>query len=104
MYILIFIIFCFALALGATQEEYDVITSPNQNYNIVCVEYDEGALGGSIEINLVKINTNKKDTNVRTLYKGRWGERPSIAWIDNNIIMINNRVMNVFKDKTWDNY
>ena len=77
------------------------IMSPNREYTIILKEIDAGATGGAV-IALVKENNSfigleKKEKRINQ-YQGRWGERPNISWVDNGIVSINGKTINIYKD------
>lgn len=38
-----------------------------------------------------------------TLYHDNWGEKPEIKWVDNNIVNIDGKDMNIHTSSTWEN-
>lgn len=77
--------------------------SPNDMYRVVTIDSDQGALGGDTYIKLEGIYFGIIKRDVRNLYHGRWGEKPQVIWVDNNIINIDGRDMNIHTSKTWEN-
>lgn len=77
------------------------ITSPNREYTIMIKEIDSGATGGAVSA-FVKENNSfigiEKKERIINQYHGRWGERPNILWVDNEIISINGKKVNIHKD------
>lgn len=76
--------------------------SPNKAYKTVTVDNDQGALGGNTLVNLEKIYFGTIKRPVKTLYYGRWGEKPKVLWLDKNIVSINGREMNISTSEAWD--
>ena len=70
------------------------VKSPDENYAIEIITYDEGALGGSTKV-LVK-GTDKIFLGIGTLKQrnhaiehGRWAEKYEIIWTDNETFILN---------------
>lgn len=72
-------------------------------YRVVTIDSDQGALGGDTYIELEEIYFGIMKRDVKNLYHGRWGEKPLVRWVDNNIINIDGRDMNIHTSKTWEN-
>ena len=77
------------------------ITSPNREYTIILKEIDAGATGGAV-FALVKENNSfigveKKERRINQ-YQDTWGARPNISWVDNEIVSINGKEINIYKD------
>jgi hypothetical protein len=77
------------------------VTSPNREYTIIIKEIDVGATGGAVIASMKEndsfIGVEKKERRINQ-YHGRWGERPNIMWVDNEIISINGKKVNINKD------
>lgn len=76
--------------------------SPNKAYRTVTVDNDQGALGGNTLVNLEKIYFGAVKRPVKTLYYGRWGEKPKVIWLDKNIVSIRGREMDIRTSEAWD--
>lgn len=76
--------------------------SPNDIYRVVVIDSDQGALGGDTYIKLEAIYFGIIKRDIKTLYHGRWGEKPKVIWVDNNIVNIDGRDMNIHTSKIWD--
>lgn len=77
------------------------IISPNREYTIMIKEIDAGATGGAVRAFLKENNSFigiEKQERIINQYQGRWGERPSISWADNEIISINGKTINIHRD------
>ena len=77
--------------------------SPNGVYRIVAIDSDHGALGGDTYVDLEKIYFGIFKSNIKTLYHGHWGEKPEIKWVDNSIVKIDGKDMNIHSSSTWEN-
>lgn len=76
--------------------------SPNKAHRTVTVDNNQGALGGNTLVNLEKIYFGAIKRPVKTLYYGRWGEKPKVLWLDENIVSIKGREMDIRTSKAWD--
>lgn len=78
------------------------LPSPNNKYELLVVDSDQGALGGEtfVELNRVYFGLYKK--HCRDIYVGPWGDLPFVKWLDNETASLNGRRVNVFKDPIWD--
>lgn len=76
--------------------------SPNKTYRTVTIDNDQGALGGNTFVDLEKIYFGTIKRSVKTLYYGRWGEKPKVLWLDENIVSIKGREMDIRTSKAWD--
>lgn len=87
--------FFFSGAVKITEQEYP---SPNNGYIMIFRESDQGALGGDIRIvvhrNAAIIN---RFSDIKEIYKGRWGERPNMFWLDNETILINGKRIDILE-------
>jgi len=77
--------------------------SSNKIYRVVTIDSDQGALGGDTYVDLEKIYFGVIKRDLKTLYAGKWGEKPKVRWIDNNTVNINDRNMNIQTSDTWKN-
>lgn len=77
--------------------------SPNGVYKVVTIDSDQGGLGGDTYIQLEGMYSGILKKHIKTLYHGHWGEKPKITWVDNNIVNIDGRDINIHVDKTWEN-
>ncbi len=77
------------------------IYSPNNTYSAVAISLDEGALGGN---NVVYVRNIQKDINLlignlnsqrQQIWIGDWGDVPTLEWIDDNNLLINNKEYDV---------
>lgn len=75
--------------------------SPNNTYSAVAISLDEGALGGD---NVVYVRNIQKDINLlignlnsqrQRIWIGDWGDMPTLEWVDDNNLLINNKEYNV---------
>ncbi len=93
----IYLLFCsFSLfsawfvAVEVTRE----IASPDKNYTVFIIEYDEGALGGSTKVCLRKVSDDvfvgmgTFVTKSHALKHGRWAQEYEICWKDNETLII----------------
>jgi uncharacterized membrane protein YtjA (UPF0391 family) len=76
--------------------------SPNKVYKTVTIDNDQGALGGNTYIQLERTYFGIAKRHIKTLYLGRWGEKPKIIWIDKSIVSINGREVDIYTSETWD--
>ncbi|WP_055666077.1 DUF5412 family protein [Desnuesiella massiliensis] len=76
--------------------------SSNKAYRTVTVDNDQGALGGNTLVDLEKIYFGTIKRPVKTLYYGRWGEKPKVLWLDENIVSIKGREMDIRTSEAWD--
>ena len=76
--------------------------SPNKAYRTVTVDNDQGALGGNTYVDLEKIYFGIVKRPLKTLYYGRWGEKPKVLWLDENIVSIKGREMDIRTSEAWD--
>lgn len=73
----------------------ETYTSPEGSYRIEVIDVDQGALGGSTVVRLhyekplVHLGLVKVIREPKGLYTGRWQERVSISWTDENTVVIN---------------
>ena len=105
IYLTFIVIGLFGLSFGefGTNTIVDQQYSPNEMYRIVTVDSDQGALGGDTYVELQKIYFGIIKKNIETLYHGHWGEKPKLIWVDNNMVRIDGRDMNIHTSKTWEN-
>lgn len=75
--------------------------SPNGIYSAVTIDSDQGALGGDTYIKLERIYYGILKKDIKTLYQGHWGEKPTVIWSDKNTVNINGRDMNIYTNKEW---
>lgn len=107
--ILIYVIFILFGIIGLCIGEFGANkivgqqTSPNYTYRVVVIDSDQGALGGDTYIKLEEIYFEIMKRDIKTLYHGGWGEKPKAIWVDNNIVNIDGRDMNIHTSKKWEN-
>lgn len=77
--------------------------SSNEKYRAVIIDSDQGALGGDTYVYLEEIYFGIIKRDVKTLYHGQWGEKPNVIWVNNNIVNIDGRNMNIHVCRTWEN-
>lgn len=77
--------------------------SPDKMYKAVTIDSDQGALGGDTYVKLEGIYFEIFKRNIKTLYHGHWGEKPKVIWVNNDIININGRDMNIYTSEKWEN-
>lgn len=77
--------------------------SPDNMYRVVTIDSDQGALGGDTIVNLEGIYFGIIKKDIKTLYHGQWGEKPNVIWVNNNIVNIDGRNMNIHVCRTWEN-
>lgn len=75
--------------------------SPNGVFRAVTIDSDQGALGGDTYVKSEAIFFHTVKWHIKTLYKGSCGEKPEIQWVDNSIVRINGRDMNIFFSSAW---
>lgn len=96
---MVFISIIFA-GFGASDILQD-INSPNNTYSAVIISLDGGALGGDT---LVYVRNIQKDVSLligklkferKEIWYGDWGDVPTLEWVDDNNLLINNRKYDV---------
>lgn len=75
--------------------------SPNGRHELVVLENDEGALGGSTTV-YTKLNVMYIFDWKRMMYVGKWGDRPVVYWIDDSHVSIDSHKMNVYEMNNRD--
>ncbi|MDP4144112.1 MAG: DUF5412 family protein [Bacillota bacterium] len=75
--------------------------SPNGIYCAVTIDSNQGALGGDTYIELERIYYGILKKDIKTLYQGNWGEKPTVIWFNKNTVNINGRDMNIYTSKEW---
>lgn len=96
-------IFFISLIFGDFGESNIVqdIHSPNNTYSAVAISLDEGALGGD---NVVYVRNIQKDISLlignlnsqrQQIWIGDWGDVPTLEWVDDNNLLINNKEYDV---------
>ncbi|MNN21010.1 hypothetical protein D3C81_1343160 [compost metagenome] len=70
--------------------------SPNGRHELIVLENDQGALGGSTTV-YTRLNIMYIFKWQRIIYVGRWGDRPEAYWIDDSHVTINSQKINVFE-------
>lgn len=70
--------------------------SPNGRHELILLENDQGALGGSTTVS-AKLNVLYIFEWNRIMYVGRWGDRPVVYWIDDSHVSIDSQKMNVYE-------
>jgi len=107
--ILIYLIFIILGILGLSIGKFGSVTvidqqySPDKIHKLVTIDSDMGALGGDTYIKLEGIYFEIFKSDIKTLYHGHVGEKPKVIWINNDIININGRDMNIHTSATWEN-
>lgn len=77
--------------------------SPDKIYKAITIDSDQGALGGDTYVDLERVYFGIIKKDIKTLYHGQWGEKPKVIWVDNNIVNINGRDINIHTSETWQN-
>lgn len=77
------------------------IESPNKDYKLNAYLIDGGSLSGdSIRVELENINTNK----IINIYWGYPYSNVNMEWINNDVVLINDKKLNVHRDTyNWRN-
>ncbi len=96
MYVAVCLLFCLTISIRfGFVRTYTLYTeiSPNEKQVASVIMHDEGALGGSIEVQYEKLYGGiiKKS---KTIYRGGLNE-PEIKWIGNNKIKIDEMIINI---------
>ena len=106
--ILIYLIFIIVGTIGLCLGPFgayiiiDQQVSPNNRYRVVTIDSDIGALGGDTYIKSEEIYIGVIKRDMKTLYHGRWGEKPKVIWVDNNIVNIDGKDMNIRTSEPWE--
>ena len=89
----------FGLCLGpfGSNTVIDRQSSPNGIYQTVTIDHDQGALGGSTIINLER-HYYGIAKRTRKIYSTGWGAKPTVVWVNNEIVSIDGKKMNIQKD------
>lgn len=77
----------------------DQKVSPNNMYRVVTIDSDLGALGGDTCVKSEELYFGIIKRDMKTLYHGRWGEKPKVIWVDDNIVNIDGKDMNIHTSK-----
>lgn len=80
----------------------ETIDSPDGNYQLISVDVDLGATGGSTSVEIKRNYKGIAKWHYKSLYVGPWGEQPIIKWINCRTVYINGKSMDIFNDETWD--
>ncbi len=104
IYWLLIIIGIFGICLSdfGAKNIIDQKYSPNGIYRTVTIDVDQGALGGDTIINLERLYFGIMKKDIKILYRGHWGEKPTVIWLDNKSVRINQKDFNIYTSKTWD--
>jgi hypothetical protein len=92
------LVFVFSDMVQITYHEFP---APNNEYKIIVIESDQGALGGGINIVIEKngaiVNRLLPDAR-KEIFRGRWKERPNVLWLDNETILMNGQRIKIHEN------
>lgn len=74
--------------------------SNNGKYTVEICYTDQGALGVDLSANLYRVYSNTLRTHERRLYTGK--EAIAISWIDNNHVKINESIIDIDSNETYN--
>ena len=102
------IMFYLALLLGylllgddCAKEQLEIVKSPNGKYKIVTYRVNCGA---TVDFSVIG-ELCTKDNNCKEIYDCYHESESNVYWINNKTVSINNKVLNIHKDKyDWRNY
>ncbi|MBQ9991540.1 MAG: hypothetical protein IJP31_11485 [Lachnospiraceae bacterium] len=96
----VLLVMVFLIFVGAMGEEKvtQIIPSPDGSYRVEMISYNEGALGGSVEVRLVEVTNLKRLSEVgekprgkgETIARGNWGddERMTVIWTEDTLFQL----------------
>lgn len=108
MYLLIGVFFFYGNTLfNTTRENIEIAYSSDNKYKMILEECDLGATGGyvniyvgrNIDFGILGCYMPKK-----IKYRGLWGERPEILFVDDGFISINGEMIDIKGNKYIDHY
>lgn len=83
------------------KEQLEIVDSPNKNYKIVT--YRENCGGATVDFAVVG-ELCTEDHKCKEIYDCYHEQDSYVYWIDNETVSINNKILNIIKDKySWKN-